>query len=136
MHGKKLTEEEFINRCKEVNPQFEYKDIGFTTLHKSFVYPTCKKHGKFKFNAIGISSKPIKCPECGREERFYSFERRAREIHENKYRYVMDSYKTNKIPMTIICPIHGEFKQAPGDHLKGWGCGKCSKNISPLQKNG
>ena len=43
----------------------------------------------------------------------------------------MESYKTNKIPMTIVCPKHGAFKQAPGDHLKGWGCSKCSGKYKP-----
>lgn len=33
--------------------------------------------------------------------------------------------------MIIVCPEHGEFKQAPGDHLKGWGCSKCSGKHKP-----
>lgn len=131
MHGKKLTEKEFIERCKKVNPQFKYDNIGFTKIHGGYVYPTCKKHGKFKFNATGLSTKPIKCPECEREERFYNFVEKARAVHGDKYEYVMDSYRTNKTPMTIICPIHGEFRQAPGDHLKGWGCSKCSGKYKP-----
>lgn len=131
MNGKKITEKEFIERCKKVNPQFKYKDIGFTKYHGGFVFPTCKKHGKFKFNTVGLASKLVKCPECDREERFYNFVEKARNIHGNTYEYVMDSYKTNKIPMSIICPIHGEFKQAPGDHLKGWGCSKCSGKYKP-----
>lgn len=131
MNGKKLTEKEFIERCKKINPQFKYNNLGFTKVSGGFVYPTCRKHGKFKVNAIGLSTKPIKCPECDREERFNSFVEKAKTIHENKYEYIMDSYKTNKIPMTIICPIHGEFKQAPGDHLKGYGCSKCSGKYKP-----
>lgn len=131
MHGKKLSENEFIIRCKKVNPQFKYDNIGFTKLHGGFVYPTCKKHGKFKFNAVGLSTKHVKCPECDREERFYNFVNKARSIHGDKYQYDLNSYKTNKLPMTIICPIHGEFKQTPGDHLKGWGCSKCSGKYKP-----
>ena len=57
MRGKKLTEIEFIKKCKKVNPQFIYKDIGFISASSGFVYPTCKKHGKFKFNSVGISTK-------------------------------------------------------------------------------
>lgn len=131
MRGKKITENEFIERCKKVNPQFKYKNIGFTKYHNGFVYPSCKKHGKFRFNTVGLSTKPIKCPECDREERFYDFVKKAKIIHNNKYEYDINSYKTNKIPMVIICPIHGEFKQAPGDHLKGWGCSKCSGKYKP-----
>lgn len=131
MNGKKLSEKEFISRCKKVNPQFKYDNIGFTKLHGGFVYPICKKHGKFKFNAVGLSTKHIKCPECDREERFYTFVDKAKAIHGDKYQYIMESYKTNKIPMTIVCPKHGTFKQAPGDHLKGWGCSKCSGKYKP-----
>lgn len=134
MHGKILTEKEFIDRCKKVNPQFNYNKIEFTKLHGGFVYPICKKHGQFKFNAVGISTKPIKCPECDREERFLAFVDKAKNIHGDKYEYILDTYKTNKIPMSIICPVHGEFKQAPGDHLKGWGCSKCSGRYKPTTK--
>lgn len=131
MSGRIVTEKEFIDRCKKVNPQFDYSEIGFTKIHKGFVYPICKKHGKFKFNARGICSKPITCPECDRENRFYTFVEKARKIHGDKYEYDINTYSTTKVPMTIICPIHGEFKQAPGDHLKGWGCSKCSKKYKP-----
>ena len=131
MNGKKLSEKEFIVRCKKINPQFKYDNIGFTKLHGGFVYPTCKKHGRFKFNAVGLSTKHIKCPECDREERFYTFVDKAKAIHGDKYQYIMESYKTNKVPMTIVCPKHGTFKQAPGDHLKGWGCSKCSGKYKP-----
>jgi hypothetical protein len=32
-------------------------------------------------------------------------------------------------PITIICPIHGEFKQTPNNHRMGQGCPYCSGNI-------
>lgn len=32
--------------------------------------------------------------------------------------------------MTIICPIHGEFQQAPGVHIKGCGCPKCAREVT------
>lgn len=131
MSGKKITEKEFIERCKRFNPQFSYREISFTKLHGGYVYPICKKHGKFRFNAVGISTKPIKCPECDRIDRFNSFVEKARKVHEDKYGYIENSYSTNKKPMTIVCPVHGEFQQAPSDHLKGWGCSKCSKKYKP-----
>lgn len=134
MSGRIITEEEFIERCKKVNPEFDYSEISFTKLHGGYVFPICRKHGKFKFNATGISTKHIDCPECDRENRFYSFLKKAREMHGDKFVYDISSYKTNKTPMRIICPIHGDFMQAPGDHLKGWGCSKCSKKYKPTTK--
>lgn len=30
-------------------------------------------------------------------------------------------------PVTIICPIHGEFQQKPYKHLQGQGCPICGQ---------
>ena len=46
-------------------------------------------------------------------------------IHGNKYDYSLVEYITNKVPVTIICSVHGEFKQKPNSHLLGKGCKKC-----------
>ena len=131
MKGKKLTQQEYIKQCKNVNPEYDYSEIGFTTISGQFVTPICKKHGKFRVNAAGLRSKHIECPECKREDRFNSFILKARKIHGEKYQYDLSTYKNNKIPIRIICPEHGEFWQAIGDHLKGYGCSKCSRKYKP-----
>ena len=50
------------------------------------------------------------------------------ERSDNKYNYKYDyskvNYINNKIKVTIICPLHGEFDQSPNAHLRG-GCRKC-----------
>lgn len=51
----------------------------------------------------------------------------AQQVHGNKYEYFKVNYINNKKPVTIICPIHGEFEQSPIRHLKGRGCHKCAK---------
>lgn len=131
MHGKRLTTEEYVKKCKEFNPEYDYSEIGFTTISGQYVTPTCKKHGKFRINAKGLMTKHINCPECEREKRFEDFIRKAKQIHGDKYEYDITTYKNNKIPIRIICPIHGEFFQAIGDHLKGYGCSKCSGKYKP-----
>ena len=30
--------------------------------------------------------------------------------------------------MCIVCPIHGEFEQFPGNHLRGYGCPFCHQS--------
>lgn len=50
---------------------------------------------------------------------------RSNAIHNNKYDYSKVSYVNNRTPVIIICPKHGEFKQAPMVHLRGCGCVKC-----------
>ena len=51
----------------------------------------------------------------------------ASEIHKNKYDYSKLEYTTAGSKITIICPIHGEFKQEAKYHLKGGGCYQCAK---------
>ena len=48
--------------------------------------------------------------------------------HNGKYDYSKVDYKRWNIPVTIICPEHGEFKQTLHNHLNGQGCPKCGKN--------
>ena len=53
---------------------------------------------------------------------------KAKKIHENKYDYSKSIYKSNNIPLIIICPFHGEFNQLPSHHTRGSGCSSCAKN--------
>ena len=53
------------------------------------------------------------------------FLERVKEVHCDTYRYDKTVVKGSKIPVTITCPIHGDFEQRPGDHLRGCGCPLC-----------
>lgn len=64
-------------------------------------------------------------------DRKLHFLKRARETHGNKYDYSEIEYISTKKPIKIICKIHGPFMQYPTDHLKGYGCSKCSKKYKP-----
>lgn len=68
------------------------------------------------------------------ENRKQHFIQKAREVHSNKYDYSEIEYVSTKRPVKIICPIHGPFTQCPGDHLKGWGCSKCSGKHKPTRE--
>lgn len=57
----------------------------------------------------------------------------AKRIHKGKYDYSKAVYRRWDIPITIICPSHGEFKQILNHHVKGSGCPKCGK-ISSSEK--
>jgi len=56
---------------------------------------------------------------------------KAQRIHGAKYDYSQVKYKQSKLPVTIICKIHGIFSQTPSTHLARKGCPKCS---TPGQK--
>ena len=60
-----------------------------------------------------------------------TFIERAISIHGNKYDYSKVIYGNDRYEsVTIICPIHGEYKQKPFQHLKrrkcNSGCPKCN----------
>ena len=57
------------------------------------------------------------------------FIKRAKEVHGDKYDYSEVDYKSNKEPVTIICPKHGPFKQTPMNHLRGSICKKCDLEL-------
>ena len=54
------------------------------------------------------------------------FIKKAREIHGDKYDYSKVEYIKRNQKVCIICPVHGEFWQIPGNHLCGNGCSECS----------
>ena len=48
----------------------------------------------------------------------------------NKYIYpnIENEYRNNKSKITVICPIHGEFKSTTNKLLKGCGCPYCDES--------
>lgn len=60
--------------------------------------------------------------------------KRAREVHGDKYDYSKVEYINATSKVTIICPVHGEFRQNANDHLHGHGCQKCKFESTPLKR--
>jgi hypothetical protein len=54
-----------------------------------------------------------------------SFIEKSKEKHGNKYDYSLVNNVNNRTYVAIICPVHGEFFQIPGNHYK-YGCNKCA----------
>ena len=53
------------------------------------------------------------------------FVEKSRIVHGQKYDYSKSEYTGSRLKLTIICPSHGEFNQAPAAHFSGQGCMKC-----------
>lgn len=61
----------------------------------------------------------------------------SRKVHGNKYDYSNLKYgKNNLDKVSIICPIHGEFRQSPSYHLQGVGCPSCGLEICKNSRRG
>jgi hypothetical protein len=56
------------------------------------------------------------------------FIKNAISVHGNKYTYENVNYKNNHSKINITCLTHGNFQAVPKNHLKGYGCSKCSGN--------
>jgi len=55
------------------------------------------------------------------------FIEQAKQVHGDKYDYSLVEYIYAKTKVKIICPLHGVFEQIAGNHLRGYGCDKCSR---------
>lgn len=57
------------------------------------------------------------------------FIRMSKLAHGDKYDYSKVEYVNSTTKVCIICPIHGEFWQAPAEHFRGRGCVKCGQAL-------
>lgn len=126
----KSNTEEFIKKAKlKHGDKYSYDKVNYDGKDKPVII-TCPKHGDFKQTPHEHLS-GCGCQKCWSERRATpkipkeKFIELANEKHNNKYDYSKIEYKGVEYPITIICPIHGEFQQMPQNHLKGQGCPKC-----------
>lgn len=135
--AKKLSPEEFINRAKKVHGnRYDYSKANYINSCTKIVI-ICREHGEFEqvpnshLNGRGC----VKCSYLIKSLHLMmgleKFVRRAKKIHNDKYDYSNVNYVNNHTNVSIICLIHGEFKQSPKSHLMGCGCPKCAGVASP-----
>lgn len=114
--------------------KYEIVDLSEYVNTESKIIMRCPIHGEFKITPHSLLSGQG-CSKCGamrggektrltQEE----FIKRAQEVHGDKYDYSKVVYELVNKPVTIICPIHGEFKQMPGGHMSGQGCPRCHES--------
>lgn len=136
--SKKKTFEEFLIQAQEKHPNsnYSYDKNTYINTHTPMKI-ICPIHGEFW--QTPKSHLLYECKKCSYEKRAKNytltteeFIKKAKEIHGDKYNYSKSEYKGTKIPILIICSIHGEFYQKPNDHLNGKGCKKC--NDSHLER--
>ena len=72
------------------------------------------------------------CPKCGIEKRVKErtgnkdeFIAKSNALYNFKYNYDKVEYINRLTPVIITCPIHGDFRQRPIEHLNGHECAKC-----------
>jgi hypothetical protein len=123
------TTEQFIEKAiKKHGYKYDYSKVEYIDA-KTKVCIICPKHGEF-WQTPNNHLMGYACPECGGSKRKTTeqFIEKSKEVHGDKYDYSKVDYVNNKTKVCIICPEHGEFYQAPGDHLSGSGCPKCNSS--------
>ncbi|MDR1618497.1 MAG: DUF723 domain-containing protein [Treponema sp.] len=124
----------FLKAARAVHGDtYDYSKIGVISGVRQKVTIICPQHGPFRQEVLHHITQGSGCPQCGRikcGERqrmpFPEFLRRARKVHGDRYRYIEASYTTQSAPLTIVCPVHGEFSQNAEKHvMRGYGCPAC-----------
>ncbi len=130
----KLRIESFLKMARECHgDRYDYSLIHHVYARKK-VSILCPTHGVFE-QAPAKHLEGQGCPQCAGARRGNSsrhtrhdFIARASAIHGTRYDYSQVDYKSNHIPVTIICPQHGAFQQTPGNHThktNPQGCPSC-----------
>ena len=138
---KKLTQEEFIKRAKEIHGnKYDYSATVYENCRKKVII-ICPEHGPFDIWPMD-HLRGVGCSRCfdiykrGKNRQKASKEKfieKARKIHGDKYDYSKVVYENNKKEVCIICPEHGEFWQTPRNHIhNAAGCPICRE--SKLEK--
>lgn len=130
INSRKDTTETFIQKCLEkYGNAYDYSKVSYV---KSSIPVIIIKNGKEysitpnQFLRYGISDKRKRQRTLTTED----FIKSSKEVHGDKYDYSKSIYIDSKTHVTIICPIHGEFKQTPSQHLNGHGCSLCGHQVT------
>lgn len=133
--SRKVTTEIFIKDANKIhNFIFKYsKFIYINAITKGIII--CKEHGEFS-QSPNSHLRGKGCPKCsGKNKTTEEVIKEFKKIHNNTFIYSIFKYKNAKTKITIICRIHGSFKQSVQKHLSGHGCPKCSKTFKSNLKN-
>ncbi len=129
----KLTKEEWVAKAVAVHGnKYDYSKSDYKT-NKGKVTITCPVHGDFEILAGNHTSQKQGCRKCGVEKAADSrrmsqeeFIKRSTEVHGGVYDYSKVIYTATSDYVTIVCSVHGDFKQIAGHHLNGHGCSTCA----------
>ena len=89
----------------------------------------CPEHGDFP-QTPGHHLSGQGCIKCANTYPYTleTYVEKAKQIHaDSNYNYSLSLYTGVNSPITIICPIHGEFTQSAHSHLNGCGCPSCGR---------
>ncbi len=146
MPRKKITEEEFFNRCFDKHgKKYDYSNIVYDGMASKLSGIICTIH-KTTFSQLAHDHASGKsgCSECVKDARRKAFaigvdEFRKRSFAKfgNKFDLSKVKYINKREKVKIICKIHGVISVSPEDFLANkYGCPKCGKKQAALNGHG
>lgn len=129
--------DKFIDEAKKVHGDtYDYSLVNYIN-NNTKVKIICSKHGIFEQSSKNHIINKNRCPKCSMSEvgeskkpKLTELIKSFRKIHKNKYDYSKVNYINSHVKISILCPMHGEFKQKPMAHLQlKQGCPKCFNDI-------
>jgi hypothetical protein len=138
--GKRKTTNFFIEQAISIHSdKYDYSLVDYVD-GKTDIIIICPIHGK----TIQKPNQHLQtkgCRKCGDKlsgisSNIHEFIDKSNMVHGNKFKYSNSIYIGNNDKLIITCPIHGDFKQTPHNHLKGHGCPHCreSKGEKEIKK--
>jgi hypothetical protein len=119
--------EEFIIKANELHGEiYDYSKVDYNKMAEKVII-ICREHGEFEQTPSNHITHCQGCQKCAGNylSNTEEFIIKAMEFHGKKYNYSKVRYINNHTYVTIICEEHGEFEQAPANHLGGNGCKFC-----------
>lgn len=143
MSRRKLTTEEFVTKARLLHGnKYEYHKTVYTHSHEQLTM-TCPKHGDWTDKAYQHvrTNGHRGCPNCdgwlNRGPRntlgAIKWVEQAKAVHGNAYDYAKSVYEHSLKPITIRCPLHGDWSTTPNNHVHGKsGCPTCAGRVTNL----
>jgi hypothetical protein len=129
---RKLTLVDFKYKALKIHGEkYDYSLVCLVNVDTK-VKIKCHVHGLFEQSPYCHLNRKQGCPLCAdkglaHKSNLEKFVLKANKVHGKIYTYKNAAYVNSKTKLAITCTIHGDFWQAPADHVNGkQGCPLCA----------
>jgi len=110
--------------------KFDYSKVQYKNANTKITI-ICPEHGEFVISPYSHLRSLHGCKKCGTEvmakiQKDTTHQKFAEFVKTSRYLYTKTLFDTITDKITIICPVHGEFKTTVDHHMRGTGCKKCA----------
>ena len=130
-NARKLTLSVFKSRAAKIHgSKYDYSLVSLVNVDTK-VKIKCSTHGVFEQTPYCHLNRKQGCPLCAEKglahkSNLEKFVLKATQVHGNEYTYKNAVYINSKTKLAITCRVHGDFWQAPADHVNAkQGCPTC-----------